>query len=444
MTPRLIRLTEAASPQARSDLARHAAGLDLTLHAFGADHALMPPALWQALEARHGTTRLQVLLGAAGLQDQGPIRWAAAARRSLRLADASDGSDSPVSAGLSWLDNLLPQPPIDWHLDCCRVREAWQSLGTEADRPEIDWQDLRFGHIDTGYTAHPAFGFQSTTWVQEGLARSFDGDQQTQGAHDAMRGAAAGHGTSSGSIVCGADTGPHRYYGAAPRLPLVPVHIDDCYILDKRADEFEAAVRYLVDEVGVPIINVSMGTFLKCTAPPPIARAVDHCYDRGVLMIAAAGNIPLHRWPAYPAALPRSIGVSGITPNLRPWWLSSSGDWVDFSAPGRQVRRAQVNKDAHAQQGLSYGYTSTLGGTTFATAMTSGIAAMWLLKHGEEIQHRYPEGWQRIEAFRAMVTRNAIIPDGWSASAGFGAGIVDAAALMDAQRLPAPASLVRR
>lgn len=444
MKPRLLRLTPAASPQARAALAQHAAGLDV--YAFGSDHALMPPALWQALQARHGAVRLRALLGEAGLQDLGPIRWADAARQGLRMAATGNDPASLVSAGLNGLDQLWPQPPDDWHLDCCHVREAWQNLGTLPDRPDIDWQDLRFGHIDTGYTEHPAFGFQHTPWpwVRQDLARSIDGSQMTLDARDAMRGLAAGHGTSSGSIVCGADTGPQRYYGTAPRLPLVPVHIDDCYILDQRANEFEAAVHYLVDDVKVPIINVSMGTFLRCKAAAPIVRAVDHCYAHGVLMIAAAGNIPLPRWPAYPAALARCIAVAGITPSLQPWCLSSSGDWVDFSAPGRQVRRALVEVDASAPQGRRYGYTSTLGGTTFATAMTSGIAALWMLKHGAEIQRRYTEGWQRIEAFRLMARSTATVPPGWSTTAGFGTGILDAAALMDGQRLPAAQALVQR
>jgi hypothetical protein len=117
---------------------------------------------------------------------------------------------------------------------------------------------------------------------------------------------------------------------------------------------------------------------------------------------------------------------------------------VDFSAPARRVRRALVQKDAKAPQGLAYGYTASLGGTTFATAMASGIAALWLLKHRADIEARYQHSWRRVEAFRSMARNTTIVPPGWDGAAGFGPGVLNAAALMDRQRLPEARSLDKR
>ena len=263
----------------------------------------------------------------------------------------------------------------------------------------------------------------------------------TTGAFDPMQGLAAGHGTGSGSMCNGCDPA-QAYWGVAPRLPIVPVHVADCYILDKRATEFEAAIRYLVDEVRVPIINVSMGTFLKHQAPSQIKQAVDYCYERGVIVIAAAGNLPVPGWPAFPAALPRSIAVAGITANTTPWALSSSGDWVDFSAPAKAVLRAHTTKNEAGQ--LLYGYTDSLGGTTFATAMTSGAAALWLHRHADAIAKEYAQPWQVIEAFRTMASSSASQPPGWTQYTGFGSGILDVAALMNPKNLPNAATLKQR
>jgi hypothetical protein len=197
-----------------------------------------------------------------------------------------------------------------------------------------------------------------------------------------------------------------------------------------------------VDEVDVPVINVSMGTFLKRQAPDAVARAVDYCYENGVIMIAAAGNVPWPGWPAFPAASARTIAVAGVTREDRPWAISSGGDWVDFSASARQVPRAKPRRADSG--GLDYGYVADAGGTTFATAMTSGAAALWLHHHGAELRRRYTQPWQRVEAFRAAATSTARRPAVWDAARGFGRGILDVAALMNPANLPDADLLVPR
>jgi len=83
-----------------------------------------------------------------------------------------------------------------------------------------------------------------------------------------------------------------------------------------------------------------------------------------------------------------------------------------------------------------------LGGTTFATAMTAGAAALWLHRHAAELPARYRKPWQVVEAFRVMARRTASVPPGWRKDAGFGSGILDVAALMDPAHLPNADDLV--
>ena len=75
----------------------------------------------------------------------------------------------------------------------------------------------------------------------------------------------------------------------------------------------------------------------------------------------------------------------------------------------------------------------------YATALVAGAAALWLARHGNAIETRYPEPWQRVEAFRTLVRETARLPDGWIANGGFGTGVLDASRLLLAD-LPAPAS----
>lgn len=439
MTFRLLSVTHAGQPAAAVELAQQLAGQDLALHGFGAHQLLMPAALWQALEEQYGAQALPALLQAAGLKDLGPIKAADALGQGLAMAAGDDGLEW-LSAGWHWLEDMLAVPPPDWHLDTCQVREAWEAVGTQRQHPVIDWQGLRVGQVDTGYTEHPALGFPAGSWVATGEARTFDGDTVTPGALDAMRGLAAGHGTSSGSILCGADP-KDPYFGVAPRLPVVPVRVDDCYILDHRAREFEAAVHYLVDEAKVALINVSMGTFKLLAPPPEVKAAVDYCYEHGVPLIAAAGNLPVPGWPAYPAALPRAIAVAGVTHDQVPWGLSSSGDWVTLSAPAKQVRRASVQAPANAGGAWTYDYTARLGGTTLATVMVTGAAALWMRQHGPALAALQP--WQRVETLRTLLRQSATVPPGWQATAGYGAGILNVARLL-ATALPDPHSLQKR
>jgi hypothetical protein len=326
-----------------------------------------------------------------------------------------------------------------WHLTYCKVKKAWEAAG---GRDRIDWGDISVGQIDTGYTQHPAFGFglPGQPFIKTALAKTFMRAPQPAPGVDPLTGGNGGHGTGSGSLINGWDP-QNNYFGVAPRVPLVPVRINDCVVIDKRAKAFEEAVHHLVDEAKVQVINVSMGTFLVPDAPERFARAVDHAYEKGVILVAAAGNVPVRGWPAYPAYLPRAIALAGITPQSNRWFLSSSGDRVDFSAPAEDIVLAAAVPAGAAGSPL---YKRALGGTTFATAITSGAAALWLKVHAAHIDANYTQPWQRIEAFRAMARKTAQKPKGWDAENGLGAGVLNVGKLMNPTFLPAASRLKKR
>jgi len=250
-----------------------------------------------------------------------------------------------------------------------------------------------------------------------------------------MRGAYAGHGTSSASLCTGFDP-DEDFYGVAPCVPFVPVRVGEGILLDQCAYEFEAAIHYLVDKVRVKVINVSMGTFLAACAPEPIWRAVNHCYEHGVLLVAAAGNVPVRGWPAYPGALPRTIAVAGVVRSGKPWMVSSCGEWVDISAPAAGLRRAFATRDSTS------GYTSAFGGTSCAAALVSGAAALWLHKHSAGLR-AYRTPWQRVEAFRHALRATATRPSHWDPDAGYGHGILNVHGLL-CSTLPQASGLMRR
>jgi hypothetical protein len=398
---------------------------DVQLVPYRTGTVLLPPHLLHALEDRFGAAATPGVLASAGLHEAAPEPVAVAIEWLLKHATDWAREVEPC------FDDSADAEARTWHLDMCRVRQAWAAT----DGPySYEWGDIAIGQIDTGYTEHPAFGFPDSPSIDRGRARSFESGAPPGDGRDPLTGGSGGHGTSSGSLITAFDLST-PCLGVAPRVPVVPVRIDDCVVIDQRADEFEAAVHYLVDQARVQVINVSMGTFGRFTAPPPIRRAVDHAYERGVIMIGAAGNVPVPEWPAFPARLARCIAVAGVTRECRRWALSSYGSWIDFSGPARNVWRAAARGPGN------YGFTGAWGGTTFAAAMTSGAAALWLLAHASEIIDRYPEPWQRVEAFRLMARRTALVPDGWNDEYGLGAGVLNAAGLVDGRHLPMPEEL---
>lgn len=78
-------------------------------------------------------------------------------------------------------------------------------------------------------------------------------------------------------------------------------------------------------------------------------------------------------------------------------------------------------------------------GTSYATAISAGVAALWMARHGEALTLKYPEGWQRVEAFKVAAKEAArLMPNQQPGS--FGAGILNIADLLNFA-LPEPTSL---
>jgi hypothetical protein len=138
-----------------------------------------------------------------------------------------------------------------------------------------------------------------------------------------------------------------------------------------------------------------------------------------------------------PARLKHTVAVGGITQAERPWSGSSYGPEVDFSGPADGLWGPTV--DRHGQ----FGWGGGKNGTSYATALTTGIAALWLTHRRGALLAAYgPPGWQWVEAFRQIARATARVPAGvgWQPGA-FGTGIVNAHAVLGAA-LPSTAELL--
>jgi serine protease len=126
------------------------------------------------------------------------------------------------------------------------------------------------------------------------------------------------------------------------------------------------ALRYAADH-GASVVNMSFQIGDASSGEDPFMdQAIQYAYNRGVTMVAAAGNDG-EPWVAYPGRDPRVIAVGAVGPDLvRAEW-SNYGSKVDVVAPGADILSAwPTNSFANAS------------GTSMATPHVAGLAALMI------------------------------------------------------------------
>ena len=232
-----------------------------------------------------------------------------------------------------------------------------------------------------------------------------------------------GHGTHTGSVIAGRDTGPIS--GVAPLATLVPIRTVKSVVQVFDGDVARAV--YYAYQVGCHVISMSLGGIGFFGLQAAITHAVAH----GVIVMAAVGQDV--GFVVAPANYPECIGVAASTADDEPWSRTSHGPEVDICAPGTNIWLANVNTDVSPP---IFDVNQDHNGTSFAVAHLAGVAALWLAHHGyQALIGRYgPAGLQ--DAFvRLLKSAGHRRPAGWNTSE-YGVGIVDAEALLSAALPP--------
>ncbi|WP_454019557.1 S8 family serine peptidase [Azospirillum sp. Marseille-Q6669] len=322
---------------------------------------------------------------------------------------AERGAESTDALGrLCWVDvDESHLPGHLWALDNMRVRDAW-SLATSKGAGIIVAQP------DTGIAAHDEIApgnlrFDLATDIVEGDADPTDPlDPRT---------ANPGHGTGTASVVISLENG--RIAGSAPAATLVPIRcIQDVKVFD--AGPVAAAIDH-ARRRGCHIVTMSLGGVPSRS----VHRAIEKAVGEHMIVLAAAGNCV--RTVVWPARYGLVIAVAGTNVADRPWLGSSRGDAVDVSAPAELVWRARRQAEDDSFDSVTPGQ-----GTSFAVALTAGVAALWLGHHGRDavVAKAKALGTTVQELFRNALRATARVPAGWDGAA-MGAGIVDARALLE-------------
>lgn len=171
------------------------------------------------------------------------------------------------------------------------------------------------------------------------------------------------HGTAVAALLVGDPAS--RSPGLVPGLPLVAVDAFHRQGGDERADAF-TLVRALdhLSQQGARVINLSL-------AGPPNdvleATLAQLATQRGITIVAAAGNGGPRAEPAYPAAYDNVIAVTAVDSSGTAYRRAGRGPHVDLAAPGVEVWTAASINGARWKTG-----------TSFAAPFVTAAAALWL------------------------------------------------------------------
>jgi subtilisin family serine protease len=169
---------------------------------------------------------------------------------------------------------------------------------------------------------------------------------------------------SHGTGMAGAIASHQRLLGTAPGARLLAVHAFSTAAASPESTTFNIlkGVDWSVRQ-GARIINMSFAG----PKDPSLARALQAAYDKGIVLIAAAGNAGPKSPPLYPGADPNVIAVTATDVDDKLFTGANRGRYISVSAPGVDILVPAPEGD----------YQITTG-TSVAAAEVSGIVALLL------------------------------------------------------------------
>lgn len=163
-------------------------------------------------------------------------------------------------------------------------------------------------------------------------------------------------------------------------------------------DWFSACLRQFADaefpghEGKIKIVNASLG---GAEAPSTVFDAVKYAVNKGVIIVASAGNPGNNNPVKYPGKYKDwVITVGAVDKNDLPAYFTAQGEEVDLANYGVKVY-------THDNKG-GYWFVS---GTSFSSPLTAGIVALIVSEHYEFFSNL--EGKERRDAVEKYLTRLA-------------------------------------
>ncbi len=229
-----------------------------------------------------------------------------------------------------------------------------------------------------------------------------------------------GHGTHVSGIAGAEEGNGQGGVGVSFGAGVMPLKALDCSGSGYDAD-IAAAIYYAADN-GAKVINMSLG---GTASSQTMQDAVDYAHAAGVVVLAASGNSG-DSTMQYPAGYDNVIGVGATTNTDEAATFSTYNSSVDVSAPGRYIYSTMPTYAAALNSrgyGQDYDY---LSGTSMATPMAAGLAALI-------VSHRSEYSPQQVELAMELHAADLGVP---GRDDHFGHGRIDARASLQGTSLP--------
>lgn len=245
---------------------------------------------------------------------------------------AADSTDFKVlSDGTDTSDNFE-----QWNLEPIQVKQAWKA--------GLTGKNIKIAVIDSGISPHDdlsiAGGYSAVSYTS-----SYKDDN--------------GHGTHVAGII-GAKHNGYGIDGIAPEAQIYAVKALD----QNGSGDLQSLLQGIDWSIAnrMDIVNMSLGT----TSDSKILHdAVNKAYEQGVLLVAASGNDGNGKPVNYPAAYSSVVAVSATNEKNQLASFSTTGDEVEFSAPGTNITSTYLNQ-----------YYATGSGTSQATPHAAAMFAL--------------------------------------------------------------------
>lgn len=310
--------------------------------------------------------------------------------------------------------NVAPGVKYPWNFDQHNIEQAWAySQGDNVRIAILDTgagnsQDNLGSQFAAGYSAGRNIIKESTKYSGSWWWRTLDSPHDQCGHGTSMAGQAAGTRGSDGNAV-----------GVAYKADLQTIRCVEDVIISTSNERrgVRDALKRAGNRSDTKIISMSLGTPFSSST---VEDGVNYAYNKGKLMFVAAGtSLSWTSWypVTFPATLSRCVAVTGVkeSSNLQRCSYCHDGPQVEFVVGMERMANMDRTSLSLALSGNQPGY---VGGSSCATATTSGIAALvWSQNPGasradvlnvlRSASENYPNkhsslGWGRIDALAAV------------------------------------------